>query len=243
MKIEYAAKTDAGLSGNPNQDGFFVDMPNGVFVVLDGQGGNGSGEVAIQLACDSIRTFFASPVQSRLSPFLQPFLAQAVQRANEAVFARTQADLACRYMATTVAAIQVANALVSIAHVGDVRVYRWSRAKLTQITEDHTIYAYWVKTGKMTAEEARRVAFKENPLRMLGWEIEAEIQCGSLIPESGDQFLLCSDGLHELVPDEQIQSILESNSDLEICADALVSAANTAGGSENITAVLVRVTV
>lgn len=249
MNVEYAAWTDTGQKRTRNEDLFLLDAFNGVFAVFDGMGGGGTGDIASQIAVDAMAEF-GNPVFPKKSPFIEPLLAQAIQHAHQAMIDAQKTDGKYPYASfgATVAAIQIAGELVSIAHVGDSRVYRLSRGKLIRCTEDHSLLNDYMKVMALTPQQIKDFPHKNVITRALGFKADAVVvDTSTLIPEAGDLFLICSDGIHSLLEDDQIQSTLEkqlalASGSLEEVARVLVSAANEAGGTDNITAVLVRVT-
>jgi protein phosphatase len=249
MKIEYAAWTDPGRQRSRNEDSSLLDSFNGVFAVFDGMGGGGTGDIASQTASDAIAEF-GNPAFPKKSPFLEPLLVQAIQHAHQAVVAAQSPSGPYRYaqFGTTVAAVQIAGELVSIAHVGDARVYRLSRGTLRLCTEDHSLLNDYLKVNALTPEQIRDFPHKGIITRTLGFKGDpVVVDTSTLVPESGDLFLVCTDGVHSLLDDASIKLTLENQlglapDNLEEAAHSLVRAANAAGGTDNITVVLVRVT-
>jgi protein phosphatase len=250
MNVEYSGWTDAGMKRDRNEDSYFLDAFNGVFAVFDGMGGARSGEIASQVCVDALAEF-GNPEFPKKSPLIEPLLLQALQHVNQVMWDVQKAGgrYAHASFGAAGAAIQVEDDWVTIAHVGDCRVYRLSRGVLTRCTEDHTLLndpEFTVQIQKLTPEQLKAVP-KNVIVRAFGLKEVAGVTCSSLHSESGDLFLVCSDGIHSMLEDDQIRSALENqlkrnSSDIELAVRALVDAANTAGGADNIAAVVVRLT-
>lgn len=243
MKIEAACMTHQGRKRTFNEDAVLMLREHEVFAAIDGLGGNAAGMTASQIVVNGLVEFFGAPEGHR-STFLVPLLAQAIQKANRRMRLASESRPELPGIGATIAAIQLAGKFVSIAHVGDCRVYRYSKSRLTSLTDDHSLVRDMLKMGKLTAEQAKDFPHRNVITRAIGNWDKVEVECQSVIPEDGDVFLLCSDGIHGMLDDAKIEALLGRelalNPDLSLTVQALVAAANAAGGNDNIAAILVR---
>jgi protein phosphatase len=226
-----AALTDPGRKRRRNEDAFVCAPP--LFAVADGMGGAQAGEIASRLA--------AAAVQRREpagSPGREEVVA-LIEEANRAVFERASLDEAASGMGTTLTIALLGEEEVWIGHVGDSRAYLLRQGELRQLTDDHSLVAELVRSGRLSREEAESHPQRSVITRALGTEQAVEVDAFSVPVRPGDLFLLCSDGLTSMVEDEAIRRLLEaSRPDLEQAARALVEEANRRGGEDNITVVL-----
>ena len=230
MRVTVGAATDIGRVREGNEDAFLVLEP--LYVVADGMGGHLGGEVASNLAIDTIRSLFEAR---------QGSLRDQVEQANAAVFERSQSDREVRGMGTTLTAALVEGSSVRIAHVGDSRAYIFRNDRLTMLTKDHTLVAKMVEDGEITAAEAETHPHRSIVTRVLGIGSAVQVDEGVLEMRDGDRLLLCSDGLTGMVSEDRMASILREVGDPQEAADRLVREANEAGGIDNITAVILDV--
>ncbi|MEO8475900.1 MAG: Stp1/IreP family PP2C-type Ser/Thr phosphatase [Actinomycetota bacterium] len=230
MKIEVGVATDIGRVREGNEDSYLVDPP--LYAVADGMGGHRGGEVASELALETIESLFREGATT---------LVEQVRQANRAVFARSQEDRAVSGMGTTLTAAHVEGGAVRLAHVGDSRAYLLRAGALRQLTDDHTLVNRMVKAGEITESEAEVHPHRNVLTRSLGTEAEVHIDEEQVPLMDGDRVLLCSDGLFGMVAEDQIQAILEAEPAPQRAADRLIKAANRAGGVDNITAIVLDV--
>jgi PPM family protein phosphatase len=231
--------TDTGLVRRNNQDHLLVS--DTLFAVADGMGGHAAGEVASEVAIDALRTAYA---ESGPTPTSDDLVA-AVRYANTAVFANAETDPALRGMGTTLtaAAVVVADGeeRIAVANVGDSRAYVFAHGDLTQLTEDHSVAEELARTGQITPEEVDRHPQRHILTRALGIFPDIDVDLWEVLPYPGDRVLLCSDGLVREVTDEQIAGVLRRLADPSEAAGELVARARSAGGSDNITVIVVDV--
>jgi serine/threonine protein phosphatase PrpC len=235
MKIRVGVRTDIGRSRTRNEDAYLVHDP--VFAVADGMGGHRGGDVASNLALESLQ---ANEEGSTAQDFRD--LVEQIKSANQRVLERGEADRNLRGMGTTLTAILAADGKAHVAHVGDSRAYMLRDGKLQQLTEDHTLVQRMVREGRLTEEEARSHQQRSVVTRALGVDENIPVDELTLDLKEGDRLLLCTDGLSSMVRNDTIQDILASESDPQKAADRLVEEANQAGGDDNITVVLLEVT-
>ena len=235
MKVtDTAGFTDPGRKRRRNEDSFVIDPP--LFAVADGMGGAQAGEVASRLAAAAFREFHDA---DELDP--EERLAAIIQEANRRIYERAAGDAQVSGMGTTITAVLVAADALVLGHVGDSRAYRLRGGKFEQLTDDHSLVADLVRSGRITPEEADAHPQRSVITRALGTDREVDVDTFTVPAESDDLFLICSDGLTTMVDDEEIRDLVTRASDLEQAGKGLVKAANKAGGEDNITVVLFRV--
>ena len=229
--------SDAGLVRSGNEDSYAVIPGLGYFAVADGVGGHAAGEVASRMAIDAVQAVLMDPAGTATGV---QRLGGGVEYANACVYAASQ-ERGRAGMGTTFTGMLLQEGVCSLAHVGDSRAYLLRDRRLVQLTEDHTLVSAYVQAGVMTREEAAVSLVRNVITRAVGVEETIEVDSRRLAVEAGDTVLLCSDGLHGVVSDEDITSVLLHERDLTRAAAELVERANDAGGPDNITAVLVRI--
>jgi serine/threonine protein phosphatase PrpC len=221
-----AAATDPGKRRRRNEDAYVVEPP--LFAVADGMGGAQAGEIAARIAAAVLRESSGEEA-----------VVELIKEANRRVYEAAAGDDARSGMGTTITAALVGNDTVQIGHVGDSRAYRIRDGQLDQLTEDHSLVAELVRSGKLSPEEADAHPQRSVITRTVGTDPDVDVDTFSVDARPGDVFMLCSDGLTTMVADESIREIVEKNhGDLDKAARALVDAANKGGGEDNITIVL-----
>jgi protein phosphatase len=230
-----AAATDPGRRRRHNEDSYVCRPP--LFAVADGVGGAQAGEVASRLAATALQEDSGadgSDPRRRVDAL--------VQEANRRVYERQTQDAAASGMGTTITVALVEGDAVWIGHVGDSRAYVIRAGALEQLTEDHSLVAELVRSGKLSPEEAETHPQRSVVTRALGSDPNVDVDTFEIEAEPGDLFLLCSDGLTSMVGDETILGEIDQNrNDLQAAAKALVRAANRGGGEDNITVVFFEV--
>jgi PPM family protein phosphatase len=225
--------TDTGRQRRANEDSMLARSP--LFVVADGMGGAQAGEVASRLAIESFQHGLDDTSDA------EGGLAAYARAANVSIHERSQANAEHAGMGTTLTAVYVGAEEVAIAHVGDSRAYCLRDGELLRLTDDHSLVDELIRQGKLTPEEAVEHPQRSVITRALGPEPEVEIDTRSYRARDGDVYLLCSDGLTTMVPDALLAEILLAHGRLRDAGEALIAAANEAGGRDNITVVLLRV--
>ena len=226
-----SARTDTGRKRRRNEDAFVCEPP--LFAIADGMGGAQAGEVASRLAAESLR----EREHGELSALEQTV--ELIREANRRVYAYSSENASARGMGTTMTVALVDGNRVTIGHVGDSRAYLLRDEQLTQLTQDHSLVAELVRSGRLTPEDAESHPRRSVITRALGTDSEVEVDVFSLQARDGDLYLLCSDGLTSMVADVEIERILASaRADLDDAAKKLIEAANSAGGEDNITVVV-----
>jgi PPM family protein phosphatase len=234
MKIaDSAGSTDAGRKRRRNEDSFVIDPP--LFAVADGMGGAQAGEVASRLAAAAFREFHDADDLAA-----EERVATIIQEANRRIYERAKSDAQASGMGTTITAALLTDEGVAVGHVGDSRAYRLRQERLEQLTEDHSLVADLVRSGRLSPDEADTHPQRSVITRALGTDPEVDVDSFTADAEAGDVFLLCSDGLTTMVDEGQIAQTVGRSSSLEQATKALVKAANRAGGEDNVTVVLFR---
>jgi PPM family protein phosphatase len=250
--MEYGARTDVGRVRENNEDSFRLAPEMNLFVLSDGMGGLSCGEIASRMATEAIISHCheaqANPSLALIGPAIEGAsvasnrLASAVRFANRAIRkAAKENDFRSRMGATIVAA-WLADGRLSLAHVGDSRAYCFSDGRLEQLTNDHSFVAEQVRQGMLASEEAGRSTLQNVLLRALGIDEEVDVEVDEFLLGEEDAILLCSDGLTHELSDAQIAAVLEESDEAQEAADRLVELANQAGGDDNITVIVMRMT-
>jgi serine/threonine protein phosphatase PrpC len=242
----------AGRQREENEDAFgsFVDAR--LFIVSDGMGGHSAGEVASVMSVDALETFFRSyhadprqPWPHAVDPALSlgaNLLRVGIKVANDKIRAASKQDRARNRMGTTIVALAIGDAQLTIAHAGDSRAYRIRGDEIKRLTRDHSLVEEMVAARpEMTEAEIAGFAHRNVVTRSLGSKESVEPTVLVETLQAGDLYLACSDGLWGSVPDPKIKSIVRSTNDIEAACQLLIDAANEAGGPDNITCLLVRV--
>ncbi|HEY8211625.1 MAG TPA: Stp1/IreP family PP2C-type Ser/Thr phosphatase [Myxococcaceae bacterium] len=250
MRIEVAGLSHVGMKRNHNEDSYLLLPDEMLFCVADGMGGHSSGEIASKIAVDELAEFFR--LTSRDLEATWPFkmdktrnydenrLATAIKLANVRIFERSNTEQKYKGMGTTIVSVHFAQNTAYVAHVGDSRVYFFRAGQLRQVTEDHSLLNDYLKAKKLSPEEIDAFPHKNVIVRALGMKDSVQVDVSRLEPQENDVFLLCSDGLSGMVPDGQIQEVLQSQVDLERACSQLIDLANAAGGNDNVTCILTR---
>jgi serine/threonine protein phosphatase PrpC len=225
-----AALSHPGRRRRHNEDSYVLEPP--LFAVADGMGGAKAGEVASGLAADAVQESSGDGATGEAR------VAALIEEANRRVFRRANEDREASGMGTTMTVALVEDERVAIGHVGDSRAYLYRGGRLEQLTDDHSLVAELVRSGKLTPEEAEAHPQRSVITRALGTDSEVDVDTFAVRAEPGDLFLLCSDGLTAMVDDDTILEAIEQHrSNLAEAAKALVNAANRGGGEDNITVV------
>jgi protein phosphatase len=226
----YARASDTGKKRRRNEDSYVVAPP--LFAVADGMGGAQAGEVASKLAAAALGDTDSGSSSG------QERVVSLIQEANRRVYARANTDPATSGMGTTMTVALVEGQVVTIGHVGDSRAYLVRAGRLEQLTEDHSLVNELLKSGKLSPQEAETHPQRSVITRAVGTDPEVDVDAFTVDALEGDVFLLCSDGLTDMVDDEGILDVVERyHDDLDRVAKSLVSAANRGGGEDNITVI------
>jgi PPM family protein phosphatase len=228
--VQLGHLTDPGRKRRRNEDDYVVEPP--LFAIADGMGGAQAGELASSLAAGAVRDDEGAVGSG------ERHVTELIQEANRRVYQRSSEDAAASGMGTTLTVALVEDGTVAFGHVGDSRAYLIRDGKLEQLTEDHSLVAELVRSGKLSPEEAETHPQRSVITRALGTDPDVDVDTFSIQTQPGDLFMLCSDGLTSMVEDEVILRTVEKHrDDLQAAAKALIRAANKGGGEDNITVV------
>ena len=239
-------RSDTGMVREHNEDCFLIMPENGFALLADGMGGHLAGEVASAMAVDKVAQHLMNSLPSgkgRSGNESVPdsaLLTDAIKAANRAIHESSIHRPEQAGMGTTIVAVTFRNNHLTVAHVGDSRLYRFRNGQLNQVTEDHSMVQELLRRGLITPEEARTSANKNLVTRALGVDPIVEVDVREQPVENGDLYLLCSDGLNDVLTDEEIAAALASTDELETVTRNLVSEVNARGGPDNVSIVLVR---
>jgi PPM family protein phosphatase len=226
--------TDPGRKRRRNEDAYVIEPP--LFAVADGMGGAQAGEVASRLAAAALK-------ESGVERGGEERIVSVIQEANRRIYDRSNADPNASGMGTTMTVALVENGQVAFGHVGDSRAYLIRDGMMEQLTEDHSLVAELMRSGKLSPEEAETHPQRSVITRALGTDPDVDVDTFTVAAQTGDVFLLCSDGLTTMVSNETILDLVESNrASMDKALRALVGAANKGGGEDNITVVAFEIT-
>ena len=226
---KFGSRTDVGSVREQNEDSLIVNPP--LFVVADGMGGHAAGEVASEIAVNTIQELAPDHADAEA-------LGHAVEEANRDIINAALAGEGREGMGTTVTAAILERDKLVIAQVGDSRAYLLHNGELTQLTRDHSLMANMIEAGQITPEEARFHPNRSVITRALGNDPDTLPDLYEINVEDGDRLLLCSDGLYSMLEDDEIAAVMRRVSDPQRCASTLVNGAIAAGGHDNITVIV-----
>lgn len=239
MQLKSFGLSDIGTNRSNNED-VWVAMPeNGFFALADGMGGPRAGEVAakeaIQSLCDSI-----SKVKSHNCMELIIELRHAIEKANRSIYQMGKESEILSGMGTTLCCLIWTKEAVVYAHVGDSRIYRFRNKKLELLTQDHSLLAKWLATGKLAEECETPYPYKNVITRAVGTSPKAKPEIAVATHELGDLYLLCTDGLSDVLSIQEIEKIINRSSDLEASCKSLIERAKIKGSCDNITLLIIQ---
>lgn len=249
--LEMAKATHTGMVRSHNEDSIATDTEIGLAVLADGMGGYNAGEVASGIATALISSETREALVRQAphevdratgSPFAKKLLADIIAKANTSIFQSANSQPQYAGMGTTLVVALFCNNQMTIAHIGDSRCYRQRDGKLEQVTRDHSLLQEQIDSGLLTKEAAKRSQNKNLVTRALGIEPAVEAEIHTHPAQEGDIYLICSDGLNDMVEDEDIEMTLGAlGANLPLAAEQLVQMANDNGGRDNISVVLIKV--
>jgi len=238
-------KTDVGKVRTSNQDAFSsVEFDNGDFciVVCDGMGGHVGGNIASETAIEAFKKQLQLADEASLKTRnIISLLTTAVNAANDAVFSKAVSDPELQGMGTTIVTVFCRGGEYYVAHVGDSRAYFFDGENLTRLTKDHSVVQEMIDNGEITEDEANTHPYKHVITRVLGVYPEVQPEVSKIEITAPGRILICSDGLSNMIPDEDLTEILSIDEDLPIVCDVLIGTANERGGNDNITAVVAEI--
>lgn len=250
MKLKYAGMTHVGMKRTHNEDSLYLLPEESLYIVADGMGGHASGEVASQMAVETITSFFR--MTTRDEEVTWPFkeeknlrydenrLVAGIKFSNQRIYEAAAREARYKGMGTTVVTAFFTQGGAYLGHVGDSRGYRIRDGRIEQITDDHSLLNDYIKANKLTPEEIEHFPHKNVIVRALGMKETVQVDVNRLDPRPNDYYLLCSDGLSSMINDPKILETLVNSRDLESACENLIGAANAAGGTDNITVALIQ---
>lgn len=251
-KIEIVARTDTGMKRGHNEDSVGTRPALGLAILADGMGGYKAGEIASAIAVntviDEMESQFGDEAimlglleeESEYTP-QSLLLRNIIEHANKVIHDSAKSQPQYNGMGTTIVGLHFFDNKISVAHVGDSRLYRFRNNALELITSDHTLLRELIERGFYTEEEARQSSNKNLVTRALGVESDVQVDIGEDIALTDDIYLMCSDGLNDMITDEEIRLTIENFGDnLEITAQQLIDLANQNGGHDNVSVILAR---
>lgn len=246
MLYAFSSLSDTGRQRSNNEDAVACEASLGLAVLADGMGGYNAGEVASAMATGTVATALgtwllahqgkASTRETTLAMRL------SVERANQTIYQAAQDNSEFAGMGTTLVVAVYAGARVLLGHVGDSRCYRWRGDHLTRLTRDHSLLQEHLDAGLLDPEDAHNAPYRNLVTRALGVDQAVVVDITEHVVLPGDLFLMCSDGLTDMLADDMLAQLLRNVSPTDNLAQALIDAANEAGGKDNISVILVRAT-
>lgn len=250
-KIEHVTLTDTGLVREHNEDAIGADMDIGLLVLADGMGGYNAGEVAsgiaVKTTMDMVQQAMARDGRGEIDEetgLMRQTIAlrDAITRANKIIYQTAQSRTGCEGMGTTIVACLFHDNRISIAHVGDSRLYRLRDGRFEQVTKDHSLFRELVDRGFYSQEEAQRSLNRNYVTRALGIEAKVEVEMAEEEVLPDDVYVLCSDGLSDMVDDEDIHLTISTfNANLNLIGQQLIRLTNDNGGRDNVSIVVAKV--
>jgi serine/threonine protein phosphatase PrpC len=249
VELEFAAKTDTGLVRPHNEDAITISADYGFAILADGMGGYNAGEVASGIATSVLKETLEQRLRTQQwdmrlnrSKRVQQMLVESIVHANDSIFEAARINPQNSGMGTTLVAALFHQDKVTIAHVGDSRAYRLRKGELTQITHDHSMLQEQIDAGLISEENAQFAQNRNLITRAMGIDFDLEVEVHEHQTEEGDIYLLCSDGLSDMLSTRQILDTLNAaNANLHTACDELIRQSNEHGGRDNISIVLIAV--
>jgi len=251
MKLTSAGRTHVGMKRAHNEDSLRLFREENLFIVADGMGRHASGEVASQMSVETLAEFFRATSEDdeitwpykmdKGRRYEENRVVTGIKLSNRRIHEAAARDAKLKGMGTTIVVTFFVQGVCYIGHVGDSRVYRFRSGQLIQLTEDHSLLNDYIKMRQLTPEEIEAFPHKNVIVRALGMKDSVQVDVMHEGAQPGDVYLLCSDGLSGMISDEQMAELLRGSDDLDRCCEALIDKANEAGGTDNITVILVRI--
>jgi len=242
--MEVGACSHIGMVRDANEDAYYLsDGDLNLFIIADGMGGHNAGEVASQIAIDTIREYISKKIgqsESISDENINKFLKEAIICANHAIFSKSLEEIEYQGMGTTLTVVLILSKIF-IGHVGDSRAYLLRNDHIIQITQDHSLVAELLRNGSITENEARTHPQRNIITRALGTEENITVDLYILDPKRSEIIVLCTDGLSNLVNADEIKDVITSSHSLQNACESLVSLANARGGYDNITVVATKI--
>ena len=240
MIVEIAHLTDIGCVREENEDSVYIDPEGRTFIVADGMGGHNAGEVASQMACEIIGNQLAQIEEGHSVENPLEWMERAVLQAHEAITETAHQNPDYHGMGTTVEVLWLDNRKAYWGHVGDSRIYHIRNGDFKQITQDHSLINEYIQKGVLNPEEAWNSPMRHVILQALGSVEDIEVETGSVDLKAGDLFLICSDGLTDVIKDKDLQELLFATQDLDVAVHNAIEQVKQLGAPDNISLILIR---
>lgn len=238
--LQALAWSDRGKKRERNEDAYLLISDLNLYVVADGMGGHVGGQRASELAIQAVEQLVTENIKDIKADQAPQLLADALRAASKKIHEDTKIHPELKGMGTTTTALLIHQKEAIVAHVGDSRIYLLRESEMQQLSEDHSLVQEQYRAGLISAEQAKNSRFRNIITRSIGFEDDVDVDMMVLQTEPGDVFLLCTDGLTTLAEDKEISEIILKNS-RETAGQTLIDLANSRGGNDNITVVLVYV--
>ncbi len=235
--LNSAGLTDRGQKRDNNEDNFYIDDKTGFFIVSDGMGGAEGGETASEMVVNILPVKLSGNISSSTPG---PALGKSIEEVSNCIKNYTSDRYDLKGAGATVVACLIKGGKAFIGHMGDSRAYLIRGNKFERLTVDHTIVNYLISSGVITEEEGKNHPYRHTITRCAGMKDEPQAEINAIDLENGDRLLLCTDGLTGMLTDKEIEKILLEEGDLNRACRKLIDSANTAGGKDNITAVIIQ---
>lgn len=242
LKLDMAALTHKGMVRDNNEDSLYFSERERVVIVCDGMGGHAGGHIASEIAVEVVAAGMRAltPADWLDDQKVIDCVKNSVFRANDAILARSHADPALYDMGTTICMLAFMDDKVVTANIGDSRIYRVADGAIEQVSEDHSLVAERIRAGELDPDSVEVRMLSNILTRALGMDrVTVDITIESLV--KGDVYLLCSDGLSDMLTPQDMQRIIDQNPDLQLAAVRMIDLANRRGGNDNITSAMARV--
>jgi protein phosphatase len=248
VELEFAAKTDTGRVRPHNEDSIAISEDCGLAILADGMGGYNAGEVASGIATQVLRESLEMrlrnqqwEMRSNWSKRVQQIMMESIGHTNASIIEAARIKPQYSGMGTTLVAALFYHDKITVAHVGDSRAYRVRQNKIVQITRDHSLLQEQIDAGLISPEVAQYSHYRNLITRAMGVDREVEVEIHDHVTESGDVYVLCSDGLSDMLSIHEILNVVSAGANLGAASNALVKKANEHGGRDNISVVLIKV--
>ena len=249
VELQFAAATDTGLIRAHNEDSIAISSARGLAILADGMGGYNAGEVASGIATAILKESLENGLENfpwnlgaNRASYLQQLVVESIDHANIAIYETARNDPQYAGMGTTLVMALFHHDKITVAHVGDSRAYRLRHGTLELITRDHSLLQEQIDAGLIDPESARFSPNRNLVTRAVGVNYVVDVEIHDHLTEAGDVYLLCSDGLSDMLSTQEISEILTAmDADLETISDALVQRANDNGGRDNTSVILIKV--
>ncbi len=231
----FAGRTDTGRQRDHNEDAFNMAASQGIAVLADGMGAHSAGEIASEIAISTTMSILGQTAGLSAHDRLET----AVHAAHAGILEKAASSTRYQGMGTTIVAVLLEDSTLTVAHVGDSRLYLFRKGRLTALTHDHSLQQEFIDKGLYSVEEAKQKVARNILTNALGLDQALKVDINAFTVHSGDRYLLCSDGLHEMLSDDEIAALLGLGQKGDATCEELIDQANAKGGKDNITVIVI----